>query len=219
VVRHRIRLPQGLENLATYLMSNVAQEYSHKTLATVTGLRSAATVEKYLRYLEEAFLFFSVRRFSFKVREQARLNPKVYCTDNGLAGSASFRFSSDVGKLFENLVAIALRRSQLDGELDFYFWKGPQQEEVDFVVKRGLRVTQLIQVCQRLDDPRTKDREIQALLKASEQLSCDDLVILTERDEGEERVSWFGRTGTIRFVPLWKWLARGQKNRRRGVVP
>jgi len=207
VVRHRIRSPQGLEDLASHLMSNVAQEYSYNTLAEVTRLRSVHTVEKYLRHLEEAFLFFSVRRFSFKLREQARTSRKVYCTDNGLVTTTSFRFSSGLGRLYENLVAIALRKQELDGGLEFYFWKGPRHEEVDFVVKQGLRVTQLIQVCANVEDERTRAREVRALLKASAALRCKELFVLTETAEGEEDASWFGLRGRIRFVPLWKWLA------------
>lgn len=206
VVRHRIRAPQGLEDLATYLMSNVAQEYSCNTLAEVTRLRSVHTAQKYLRHLEEAFLFFSVRRFSFKLRDQARANRKVYCTDNGLVTAASFRLSPGRGRLYENLAAIALRKQELDGRLELYFWKGPQHEEVDFVVKQGLHVTQLLQVCANIEDPKTKAREVRALLKASEALKCSDLLLLTETAEGEEDASWFGLRGRIRLLPLWKWL-------------
>jgi predicted AAA+ superfamily ATPase len=207
VVRHRIRSPQGLEDLATYQMSNVAQEYSSTRLARMMRLRSAQTVEKYLRHLEEAFLFFSVRRFSSKVREQIRANRKVYCTDNGLVTSTSFRLSADVGKLYENLVAVALRRRQLEGNLEFYFWKNQRQEEVDFVLKRGPTVFQLVQVCANVDDERTKERELRALLKASDELQCKDLLVLTENAEREERATWYGLEGTVRFAPLWKWLA------------
>jgi len=210
VVRHRIRSPQGLEDLATYLMSNVAQEYSYSTLAQLTRLRSVHTAEKYLRHLEEAFLFFSVRRFSFKVREQSRANRKVYCTDNGLVTATSFRFSSGLGRLYENLVAIALNRQQLDGRLECYFWRGPQHEEVDFVVKQGLRVTQLLQVCANVEDPKTREREVRALLKASAALKCTELVVLTETEDREEDASWFALRGRIRFVPLWKWLSEAR---------
>jgi predicted AAA+ superfamily ATPase len=207
VARHRIRSPQGLEDLVTHLMSNVAREYSYNTLKQVTRFRSVHTVEKYLRHLEEAFLFFSIRRFSFKVREQVRSSRKVYCTDNGLVTSTSFRFSADLGKLYENIVAIALHKRAMSGELEVYFWKSPQQEEVDFVVKRGLQVTQLIQVCQNLDDPKTKEREVRSLLKASKKLNCGDLLVLTESSEREEEASWYGMNGRIRFMPLWRWLA------------
>lgn len=205
VVRHRIRSPQGLEDMAGHLMSNVAQRYSLNTLAKVTRLKSVHTVEKYLRHLEEAFLFFSVRRFSFKVREQVRADRKIYCIDNGIVTSSSFRFSANTGGLYENMVAIALRKRQLEGKLEFFRWQSPQQEEVDFIVKEGTRVRQIIQICVDPTDPKTKTREVRALLKASSELRCNSLLILTDATEGEEDVSWFGATGRVRFMPLWKW--------------
>jgi uncharacterized protein len=145
------------------------------------------------------------------VREQVKANRKAYCTDNGLVTAASFRFSQDHGKLYENLVAIALRRLEMQGKLQLFSWKGQRHEEVDFVVKEGLRVTRLIQVCRSMDDPRTREREVRALLKASQELDCRNLLVLTENTEGEGRVSWFGARGKVRFVPLWKWLA-GEAN-------
>jgi predicted AAA+ superfamily ATPase len=205
VMRHRIRSPQGMEDMAGHLMANVAQRYSLNTLAKVTRLQSVHTVEKYLRHLEEAFLFFSVRRFSFKVREQVRADRKIYCTDNGIVTSSSFRFSANAGSLYENMVGIALRKRQLEGRLEFFRWQSAQQEEVDFVVKKGTRIKQLVQVCADVTDPKTKTREVRALLKASADLRCNDLLILTETAEGEEAVSWFGAQGKVRFMPLWKW--------------
>lgn len=206
VVRHHIRAPQGLEDMTTYLMTNVAQRYSLNTLVKVTRLRSVHTVQKYLRHLEEAFVLFSLRRFSFKVREQTRANRKIYCTDNGMVTSSSFRFSPDLGKLYENVVAITLHRHEMNGSIECFYWQGSQQEEVDFVVKQGTRIAQLIQVCIAVDDPKTKARETRALLKASSELGCKDLVILTDSIEAEEDASWYGTVGRIRYVPVWKWL-------------
>jgi hypothetical protein len=120
--------------------------------------------------------------------------------------ATGFRSSPDRGKLYENLVAIDLHRRELEGELECYSWKGEQGDEVDFVIKQGLRVTQLIQVCYSLESPRTKAREVRALLKASRELGCDSLLVLTDSEEGEEAASWFGAIGTIRFMPLWRWL-------------
>ena len=212
VVRRRIRAAPALEDLATYLMSNVAQEYSLRTLAKVTRCKSDHTVDKYLGYLEEAFLFFSLRRFSFKVREQVGANKKIYCIDNGLVTSASFRFSADRGKLYENLVAVALHKHQIQGQAQVFFWKNPQQEEVDFVVKEGLAVTQLVQVCAHVQDPKTREREVRALLKAGEDLKCKNLTVLTDATEAEEEVNWHGFQGHVKFVPLWKWLLKNGRS-------
>ncbi|NLW49219.1 MAG: ATP-binding protein [Candidatus Brocadiaceae bacterium] len=206
LVRHRIRAPQGLEDLAAYLMANVAQECNPNRLVKTTRLRSVHTAEKYFQHLEEAFLFFRVKRFSFKVRQQARANRKAYCIDPGLVTSTSFRFSAQTGQLYENVVAVALRKREMEGKLELYYWKNGENEEVDFVVKEGPRVTQLIQVCAGVEEPKTKAREVRALLKCSEQLRCRQLLVLTEDAEGEEEAAWFGRSGRVRFVPLWKWL-------------
>ena len=206
VVRHRIRSPGGVEELSHYLLSNVAQEQSFRGLAKVTRLRSEHTVRKYLGFLRDTFLFFSLQRFSYKLKEQLRANRKFFCIDNGLIIAASFRFSPDRGKLYENLAAIELHKRQLNGELELYFWKGPQQEEVDFVIKKGLKVDSLVQVCFDVDNPKTKAREARALIKAAEELRCEKLIILTDNVEREEETSWFGRRGSISYVPLWKWL-------------
>jgi len=206
VRRKRIRKVQGLEDLALYLLSNIAREYSFRALTKVTRCNSVQTVEKYLSHLEEAFLFFSLRKFSFKYREQVRSNRKVYCIDNGYVTTRGFRFSADTGRLYENLVAIQLRKKQLLGQLEVFFWRGARGEEVDFVVKEGQEITHLIQVCQTVADLRTKAREVRALLKAGEKLDCRNLLVLTEDEEFLEEHTWYGLRGEIRFLPLWRWL-------------
>jgi predicted AAA+ superfamily ATPase len=88
VKRFRIRSVQGIEDLAFYLLSNIAREYSLNALSRITKCRSVHTVEKYIRYLQEAYLVFSLPRFSFKVKDQVGLNKKIYCSDSGMAISA-----------------------------------------------------------------------------------------------------------------------------------
>lgn len=207
VKRHKVRFAQGVEDLALYLLSNVAREYSYNTLSKMTRCKSVHTIEKYIGYLEEAFLFFRINRFSFKVREQLASNKKIYCIDNGFIHAKAFQTGPDRGRLYENAVAIRLKKAELDGRSSVYYWKNPQQEEVDFVVKEGTKVTQLIQVCCNVQNPETKKREIRALLKAGRELKCDNLTLITEdQDEGEEEAEWFGIKGRIKCVPLWKWL-------------
>jgi hypothetical protein len=208
VKRFRIRSVKGMEDLSLYLLSNTASEYSYQSLARVTGSRSIMTVQKYLGYLEEAFLFFSLPRFSFKVREQVASNKKIYCTDTGFVAAKAFQVTENRGKLYENVVAIVLWKLRLQGTASVFYWKNAQQEEVDFVVRQQDRVTALIQVCADLQDEKTRSREVRALLKASRELHCDNLLILSEREEKIETSEWFGMTGTIRYVPLWKWLER-----------
>ena len=206
IKRFKIRSVQGLEDLATYLISNIAKEYSYNTLSKMTRCKSVHTIEKYLSYLEEAFIFFKLNRYSFKVKEQISSGKKIYCIDNGLIHAKAFKLSYDMGRLYENLVAIELKKLEMNGSANIYYWKSKAHEEVDFVVKSGLKVNQLIQVCYDTDEIKTKEREIKALIKAGLEFNCKNLLIITADYEAEEKVSWFGNKGKIKFIPLWKWL-------------
>ncbi len=204
--RFKIRSVQGIDDLALYLMSNIAREYSFNSLSEVTKCRSVHTIDKYIRYLQEAFLLFSLNRFSFKLKDQKGSNKKIYSTDNGMAVSAGFRFSADRGALYENLVAIALKKEEIAGRISFFYWKSPQNEEVDFVVKEGLRISQLIQVCSDISNPKTLKREIRALVNASLELHCEELLLLNDRANRTETFKWQNATRQIRIIPIWQWL-------------
>lgn len=204
--RHTIRFPKGMEDFAYYLLSNSASEYSYTTLSKMTPVKSVHTIQKYLDHLEEAFILFSLKRYSSKVKEQIKSNKKIYAVDNGFIYAKAFKSSPDWGKLYENVVAQELKRKELDNKINLFYWKAPTQEEVDFVVQEGTKVTQLIQVCYDLRHPDTRKREVKALLKAGQELRCDNLLILTSDQESEEETEWFNLKGRIKIMPLWKWL-------------
>lgn len=206
VKRYKIRNTKEIEDLAYYLMSNIANEYSYNSLTKVSNIKSSHTVEKYLSYLEESFIFFSLNRFSYKVKEQLASNKKIYCIDNGFLHAKAFKLSPDMGKLYENVVAQKLKKKEIENEFKVYYWKNTQQEEVDFVIKEGNKVKQLIQVCFNIKNSETKNREIRALIKSGKELKCNNLLVITEDYEAEEKVEWFNDKATIKFISLWKWL-------------
>ena len=95
------------------------------------------------------------------------------------------------------------RKSYIQSDIEIYYWKNAQQEEVDFVIKE-LKVKQLIQVCYDLSDKETKEREVKALIKGSVELRCKDLLVITNDYEKEEKIG--GKK--ISYIPLWKWLLK-----------
>ena len=206
VKRHKIRSYQAIEDLAAYLITNTAKEFSVAALTRVTKTKSPRTVEKYLGFLEESYLFFRIDRFSYKIREQMASNKKIYCIDNGYIYAKAFKISPDEGRLYENLAAIELKRREAEGSMKAYYWKNDQQEEVDFLIRQGTKTEELIQVCYDTGDIKTKEREIRALIKASKEQNCDKLTIITKDDESTEDAQWFGTKKKIRYTPMWKWL-------------
>ncbi|RLD16504.1 MAG: ATP-binding protein [Caldiserica bacterium] len=209
IKRYKPGYPKELETLSNYFISNFGTKIAYKNLTSPSGIGSEHTVKKYTGYLEEAFLIFQVKRFSFRIREQERANRKVYVIDNGLISAKSFSFSENTGRLYENVVAIELKKRELQGEIEFYYYSN--RYEVDFVIKRGYSVKALIQVSFDFENRKTKEREIRGLLYASEELNCDNLIVITGGYCGEEEISWFRKKRNVKFVPLWHWLLSPEK--------
>jgi uncharacterized protein len=207
VQRYKIRDTVLLYAISKYLVTNLAGEYSMRSLVKAVNANSDRTVGKYLGYLEEVFLFFRVPRFSFKVKEQIKSSQKIYCFDTGFYQARAFAFSPNTGQLFENAVAIELWRRQTTGKETIYYWKNDQKEEVDFVIHSGIKTEHLIQVCADIREPKVLSREIRSLLKAGAELQCNHLTIITLETEKTETHSWFGVKGEIEFIPFWKWAS------------
>lgn len=202
VKRWSIRKIDKLEFLGAYYITNISSPITFNKISKFLKI-PVKTVESYSKYLEASNLLFFIKRFSFSLKEQENSPRKVYSIDTGLANSAGFRFQVNYGKFIENTVATQLLRKKLGNPLiDVYYWKDYQHREVDFVLKEGLKVKQLIQVCYDIDNPDTKERELKAIEKASKELECDNLLVITWDYEGEEEY----KEKVIEYTPLWKWL-------------
>ena len=94
------------------------------------------------------------------------------------------------------------------GRISLFYWRSPPNGEVDFVVKEGPSVARLIQVCSDISNPKTLNREMRALIKASQELHCDELWLLNDRSDRTESIQWQGVERRIRLMPLWQWLDR-----------
>ncbi len=191
-----------LKELTKYLVSNFSSEITYHKLKKFFDIKSVHTIKNYIDFLEISYLIFKLERFSYKLKEQVLAPKKIYVADPGIA-NIGFRFSKDYGRLTENVVAIELMRQKaLNPLYEIYYWKDYQQHEVDFVIKQNLQVKRLIQVCYNLEDYITREREINSLLRASKELRCKNLLIITEEYESEE----IENKKRIMFIPLWKWL-------------
>jgi len=191
-----------LKALARFYLTNISSPISFRRVAGFVRLPTE-TVRRFSSYLEMANLVFFTKRFSWSVKEQENSPRKVYSIDVGLSNAVGFRFGENLGKLAENLVALELRRRQLQHpSMEFFYWKDRAQREVDFVIKEGLQVKGLIQVCWDPSEEETRKREVRGLLEAMDEFGLREGLILTEDFEGEEELN--GRR--IVYRPVWNWL-------------
>jgi hypothetical protein len=200
--RFKIRKVEELRSLVKFYLTNIASQVTLNSISKFLKLPTE-TVRRFSDYIETSKAIFFVKRFSFSFKQQEKSPRKVYSTDNGLVNAVGFRFSENYGRLMENVVAIDLKRRQSENPLtEVYYWKDYAGREVDFLVKEGPNIRELIQVTFASDRNEIEERELKTLIRASKEIGCKELFIITWDYEAEEEL----KDRKIKFVPLWKWL-------------
>jgi len=74
------------------------------------------------------------------------------------------------------------------------------------VIKEGLRVKELIQVCYSMDE-KTEEREVKSLIKAMDEFKLKEGLVITEDIDKEVEVD----NKKMVYKPLWKWLLEWRK--------
>jgi len=187
VANNAIRDIKGFKELSFYAISNIATLYSHASLSKAIGIHDKS-IKEYIGYLEESYLFSELKLFSYSLKEQQNNKKKLYVSDNGFL-ALNFSFSSNYGKLLENLVFSEFQKRGY--ELYFYNKEG----ECDFIARRdGMSIA--VQVCYALDDQNTK-REFAGLMKLP--FHVDEKLIITYNQKAHEN--------DIKVIPFWDYFS------------
>ena len=199
--RFKIRNVDALKKIAGHLISNSCQEVNYDELSELFNL-SDKTVQKYVSYLQQAFLIQLLTKHSFKSKERIR-GDKSYIVDSGLQNNrANSMAAENIGWRLENVVYIELLRRCASDFLDVYYYKpAANGKEVDFVVCDKNEALELIQVSYDIDSPKAYNRETSALVLASETLKCDNLTLIAFSDTRDVTVT--GKTIHIKSAIEW----------------
>jgi len=201
--RYKVREVKELKDLILFLFSNIGGIYSYSTLKKVCGIKSLSTIKNYIDYFQNVFLVYQVGRFDYSIKKQKVSSSKIYVSDNSFLKTVSFNFSENTGKRLENLVFLQLKRRY--DEIYYHL----EKNECDFVIKENLKITQAIQVSQKLDNPVTKQREIAGLMDAMKKYDLKEGYILTLEEEGSMELD----NKNIYIKPIWKWLLESDDTR------
>ncbi|MCL5020988.1 MAG: DUF4143 domain-containing protein [Bacteroidetes bacterium] len=102
----------------------------------------------------------------------------------------------------ENLVFVEFVKRGVKPNMELFYYKTRNDREIDFVVKKGTEIAELVQVCYGVLNKEVEQRETKALFEASEELRAKKLTILTWDEKREVE-----RNGMmVRIKPLWEWL-------------
>lgn len=198
VERYKIRNLLLLKNLIKYVITNISKNLSLNSFyeSIKKDMKvSRDAVWEYFSYLEDINFLFVLNGYSPSLKKQMVSAKKVYIADSGFKKIFGFNISEDLGRLIENLVFVELKRR--NKEAYYYSGKG----ECDFVIKKGMKITEAVQVCYKFKD-NNKEREIKGMLEAMDRFKLKKGLILTYEEEEKFKV----KNKNIVVKPVWKWL-------------
>ena len=166
--RHQINDKRAFTNIVKFVASNIGNPLSpgniSKTLKQDGQSIHHVTVEKYLEYLVESFVFYKINRFDLKGKKQLATQEKYYLVDAGLLNNLVGKERiTDRGHILENIVYLELLRRGNK------VWTGTDRNtEVDFVCKTPTGDMEYYQVAWQMTDKSTVEREFGALEKVND---------------------------------------------------
>ena len=165
--RHSVGNLFLLKSLIKHCFSNISNPLSLSKLYNdfrSQGIQlSRNTLFDYISYLEDAFALFLVPVNSASQREVMRNPRKLYAIDHGLKAVVELATGADIGRIYENIVFIQLRRKTQN------ICYGRQKQEIDFVLPEGHQ-PRLINVAYDISDIETRNRELNGLAEGMQGL-------------------------------------------------
>ena len=171
--RHNVHNTAALKAAIQLMIHNVARPFSTNKLFHLLrdqGLTvSRETLYDYADYIQDAYLAFFVPLYSFSMRKTLVNPKKLYAIDPGLVRATTLDYERDLGRLFENIIYLDLRR--LGYTVSYFLTE--KRLEVDFIVQSPRGERKLLQVAWKIETDEVKERELRALDAAKEELGID----------------------------------------------
>ena len=160
--RNEIKDVSVLERLTRFMADNIGNMTSiNKITNYLVSEKSLSSpnnklIEAYTTSLENAFIFYPVKRYDIKGKEFLKSLNKYYIVDSGLRTYLLGRVR-DTGRILENIVYFELLRRGYNVSIGKI-----GDMEIDFIATRGEEKV-YIQVSDEITDAKTRERELASL--------------------------------------------------------
>ncbi len=161
IQRKNIKNTVLLENIVRYSLDNIGNLTSSKKISKHLKNKgtntSVNTILEYYKYLEDAYILYSIERYDIKGKKYLKTLRKYYVVDTGIRNAILGYRNVDIGHILENIVFLELKRKGYTiniGKIDKY--------EVDFIVSNQ-NTKKYYQVTESLKDSKVLERECKPL--------------------------------------------------------
>lgn len=202
VTRYSIKDVAAFRNLAIYLFNNYSAKVTYSSLKPILNIKNTSTISNYFYYLENSYLIFTLKQFSFSLKQQHLLPKKVYVIDSGMATVLNLQSNPNLGRLLENLVFIELKRRYKE----IYYFESKLGYEVDFIIMDRGKPINLIQVSLDISSHTTYERELRSLTAAMKETKLKHGIIVTLDEKKDIKLDGL----TIKVLPAYEWLLLSQ---------
>lgn len=177
IERHNIKNPTIIKYMILSMIHNVGKPFAvnkfYNDLKSQGYPIGKDTLYEYVDYIEDAYLAFSVPIFHKSIRKAQTQPKKLYAIDPGMIRSLTLDYENDLGRLFENVIYLELKRLGYK----VYYFQTLDGYEIDFLAQAPRGNKKLFQVAWDIDDPKTLDREQRALEAGIKELKIDGELI------------------------------------------
>lgn len=195
IKKNNIRNQMVLNRTTKFLLSNIGSVTSLRNITNRFSLDldhiSINSIDKYVNLLCESFLFYSFPRYDVAGLKLISTSYKYYLSDHGIRYAVLGTKEMDYGHIYENIVAIELKRRGYEVYVGKLY-----QKEIDFVAMKANEKI-YIQVADDIVNDQTFEREIKPLLSIKDAYP-KTIIARTKHD--------FTQRSGVKIIDIARWL-------------
>ncbi len=177
IERHNIKNPTLIKYMILSMIHNVGKPFAvnkfYNDLKSQGYQIGKDILYEYADHIEDAYLAFPVAIYNKSIRKIQTNPKKLYAIDPGMIRALTLDYENDLGRLFENIVYLDLKR--LGCKINYYL--SSEGYEIDFLAQTPRGHKKLFQVAWDMQDANTMAREKRALQAGMKELKSDGEII------------------------------------------
>jgi predicted AAA+ superfamily ATPase len=189
IERHNVKNPTLIKHMILSMIYNVGRPFAinkfYHSVKSQGYQIGKDTLYEYAAHIEDAYLVFPVAIYDKSIRKATSNPKKLYAIDPGMIRALTLDYEGDLGRLFENIIYLELRRHGC--KINYYLTS--EGYEIDFLAQTPLGTKKFFQVVWDMQDSNTIEREERALKAGIKELKISGEII-TLHSYLEKGIKW-----------------------------